>query len=176
MRKRKNQVSDTPPDFLDPEQHEEKEVEVNVTTVTRNYFRKLNMSAHGGKQFETVDLGETLTATVGEGQTAKEVGHALHQLAMTHIEEDVAAFDKLAAEDQPVKREKAKDELKVSNDELVEIRDLIQHLLAAKSMKDLAVLQEEIKQRQDLNPTQLAYLREKFNAKAKAFKDVSTKS
>jgi hypothetical protein len=173
MRKRKTEENrDAALDKLFLEEEKTETVDSKIT-ISRNYFRKLNLSMHGGKQFETLDIGETRTMTVDK-KDAETVSKQLYTECQQSVEQDIQEYDK-QLEDTPAETKKAKkEELNIDKEELVAIAPLLQKLIDCQTKEDLKKLSEEIKEfstANSLNESQLGYLRTKYSLKAKAFKN-----
>lgn len=144
-----------------------------LVDVTVGYSRKLNLSAHGGNQFETLDIHESRTAKGIIYNEADKIRTKLFNACKENVEETIKEYDAyMASELDPVKKkEKKKDTLGVDKDELEGIAHLIQQLIDAKDMKEMEAVQEAIKaEKKDLNEFQLEYLRTKYSDKAKKLK------
>jgi len=130
---------------------EEREIEI-----TRSFSRKLNMSAHGGKQYETADISCTVTAKCPADKIEK-VSANLDSFAQTEVNKTIDALDKEVDEEaeievKPEKKAKRKEVdlgVKVDQDELEAIREYINDLTMAKTSKDLKAAVIKIKAAED---------------------------
>jgi len=146
----------------------EKEVEDSVTTlpmkmdITRSYSRKLNLSAHGGEQFETVDISESRTAKDVSVVQAPEISEYLYKCCVDSVEDAIKAYDEMMLgeqEDEPKKKKKkAVSEIDEDKVEFSEIKDQINELLEADSIKELTKVAKAIADNGDLTKKQIAYL------------------
>ncbi len=140
------------------------EAELEIVSITRSYSRKLNMAAHGGKQYETADLTCSLTANVTE-ENVEEASEELMKLCIADVDKTIDAIDGEAddVEEAEVKPKKKKKMLnvgvKVEQEEMEEMQSLVNDLTLAKTSKDLAAAAKSIKAgAKDLNKSQKAYL------------------
>lgn len=169
--KRKSTVQ--PPAFLDPGVTPST---LSASKISKTFTRKLNMSMHGGKQFETLDISETREVTLAESDDVNLVAKELFKILKASVESDIAQIDSLASQQtEEPKKVTQKTQVDIDKAELEGIRDLIQKLIVAKSKEEMIALQEEIKERQDLSKDQLEYLKLKYNSKAKTIQDEAKK-
>lgn len=82
---------------------DQKEFVLKTIDVTRSYTRKLNMSAHGGVQFETTDLTSTRTAHEVPVDLAPKVSDYLFKSCRDEVEAIISSID----EGEEVAEEKA---------------------------------------------------------------------
>lgn len=146
-------------------------------TVTKSYTRKLNMSMHGGKQYETLDLGETRTVTV-EADEAQQAADQLYNDCKASVEENIRQFDNEmalfgGAQEQgdvtpaPRKPKKETSDIGFDREELKEIAPILNKLVAAKTIDQMKELGDEIQLMSELTKSQKDYLRTMYNKKAK---------
>lgn len=147
--------------------------------ITRSYSRKLNLSAHGGTQFETLDISAARTARALDPKKEADISNYLYTECVNDVEEAIKQFDALQIEaieenEQSPKKAKKKsvlDELEMSQEEIKQISGIINKLVAANSKEELELVGKEIAAiASELNETQLSYLRTKFNKKADVIK------
>lgn len=118
-------------------------------TITRSFTRKLNMSAHGGKQYETADIAcavSCITTIDKMEQASKE----LDEFCIKNVQETIDVLDGDAAEIEeaevkPTKKKKVLDVgIKVEQEEFEEIQTFVNDLTMAKNAKDLKAAVESI--------------------------------
>lgn len=132
--------------------------------ITRSYSRKLNLSAHGGEQFETVDISESRTAKEVVVDQAQEVSEYLYKGCVDSVESAIKAYDEMMLgeqdeEDAPKKKKKkATSEIDEDKVEFSEIKDQINELLEAESIKELNKTAKAIADNGELTKKQIAYL------------------
>ncbi len=122
-----------------------------IVEVTRSFARKLNMAAHGGKQYETADIVCTITAKTDD---IEETSKYLDELCQKEVNATIAALDGEADEveeaEVPAPKEKKKKSIdlgvKVEQDELQEISEYMNDLTLAKTAKDLKEAAIKIKE------------------------------
>lgn len=78
----------------------------STVDITRSYSRKLNMAAHGGQQYETIDLFSSRTAKDVPAEEQEEVSAALYQACVDEVEAQVKALDSESEEEAPKKAKK----------------------------------------------------------------------
>ena len=141
----------------------------NVVSITKGYSRKLNLSAHGGKQFETLDISETRTATVGEDENADMIATKLYNQCRESVELNIKVYDSELEGVIPESKKEKKEEQKEDQEELEEISQFINQIVNAETAEDLKEVQKNIaEESSNLKSSQLEYLRNFFNKKAKA--------
>lgn len=149
-----------------------KALDLRIAEVTRTYSRKLNLSAHGGTQFETLDISESRTAIVS-GQDPDEVSDELYRQCKDSVERNIEAYDAQfnTGEKKEKKAKGKKDEEDEDNEELDEISKYINAIINASSTEELKKVKEEISEAaESLKDSQLEYLRKIFSKKATALK------
>lgn len=125
--------------------------EMGPQDVTRGYSRKLNMSAHGGKQYETADIFSQRTVHSVPEENSEEVGALLFKRCLDEVEATIEALDRqtLEVEETEVVPEKKKKVLdvgiKVEQEDLEEISEYVNDLTLAKSLEDLKAAVIKIK-------------------------------
>ncbi len=121
--------------------------ELETVDITRSYARKLNMGAHGGAQYETLDLFSSLTAKNVPIAEAKTVSLELYESCKAEVEKEIKKIDEVLetqdlpdADPAPVKKA-PKDEMtlgiKIAQTELEEITSYVNDLTLAKTLDDL---------------------------------------
>ena len=140
--------------------------------VKKTYIRKLNLAIHGGAQYETLDLGTTLTVKEVPIEDREQAGMELYEAAKEMVDRDIEAYDfamganEEGEEPAPAKRSKEKVKKDVSlpeKDELKDIADLINKLINAKDVDELKEVGEEIAERkEDMTKVQVEYLKNKY--------------
>lgn len=150
--------------------------------ITRSFARKLNMNAHGGKQYETADIVCTVTATV-EAEEREEASKMLDQYCQDDVNATIAALDEEADEEgeeeevdakpKPEAKKKMIDVgVKVSQDEMEEIQELINDLTMAKTPEDLKKAVIKIKNdSEELSRDQKNYLNAYFKKRKEAIEE-----
>lgn len=136
-----------------------------TVTITRSFSRKLNMSAYGGKQYETADIFCSMTKEVGLDTLEKEA-KLLDSLCQKEVNETIEAFTgetpemEEQQEIKPVKKKKNLDlGIKIEQDELADMQDLVNDLTMAKTASDLKKVVVRIKEvGHELSKTQKEYL------------------
>lgn len=140
---------------------------IETVDVTRSYSRKLNMSAYGGKQYETADLHSSRTAKDVPMSEAKIVGLELHALCVAEVDavikqvEDASNEVESAVVPKPAKKKKSTMDLglEIEKEEIEAISTLINDLTLAKTQAELKKAAVSIrKQKDSLNETQQEYL------------------
>lgn len=152
---------------------------IEVLDITRSYSRKLNMSAHGGKQYETIDLFSSRTAKDVPVQDAQKVSDALYKMCVDEVEAQVNELDnevkEVEEEEAPTpKRKKLKTHVgvEIEQEELEDIAPLINSITLSKSIKDLKDAAAEIKEKVDeLSESQKEYLQKYFAQQLKTLKE-----
>lgn len=150
------------------------EITMHGITVKRSYSRKLNMSAHGGLQYETADFVEERSCSVLDQNEANVASELLFKQCFESVERTIKEFDALMlgeAETKPRKKKEPLDEIGMSEEEVSQIAPIINKLVAANSEEELQAVGNEIEEiKGDLNENQLSFLRLKYNAKGKVLK------
>lgn len=148
---------------------EEREIEI-----TRSFSRKLNMSAHGGKQFETADISCTITAKAPSSSYEKVSGN-LDKICQAEVQKTIDAIDNAVEEEEvaevkPEKKKKVVDlGVKVDQEELAAIQEYVNDLTMAKTPKDLKAAVLKIKAaEEDLTPTEKKYLSSYYKKRKEA--------
>lgn len=150
--------------------------EVFDLVITRSYSRKLNLSIHGGAQYETLDILEQRTARCLDATKANAVSGYLYNECREGVERAILEYDNVVAEtiDPTPKKEKKTtviDDLGMSQDEVQQISPIINKMVSAETKEQLETVGEEIAAMSpELSKTQLDYLRVKFNKKANVLK------
>jgi uncharacterized Zn finger protein (UPF0148 family) len=134
----------------------------DVFTVTRSFARKLNMAAHGGKQYETADIFCSVTGT---GTDIEVLSGKLDNICIAEVQKTIDAFDAEEAEVQaeevkPTKKKKILDVgVKVEQEEFEEIQSFVNDLTMAKTTSDLKAAVTSIKENsKNFSSTQKEYL------------------
>lgn len=133
--------------------------------VTRSYAKKVNCSAHGGLQYETIDFFSSLTAKDIKIEDSQEVGDALYAQCREDVNAAVTAYDELMlsgddSETPKKKKRKKKEGIEVDKDEIEEIMPLLTKITDADSKEELTAIAEEVKgQEDDLSKAQFDHLR-----------------
>lgn len=166
----------------------EVEEKTYVMDVTRSYARKLNLSQHGGAQFETVDLYESRTAKDVPGEEVGAVSRRLYEDCQASINASVKAYDEkalseMSTEEKPTKEkrkltktETTEDKIGIEKEELEEIAPHVQKIVAATSVAEFKEVQESIKAHEGLNENQLNYLRALYKKHAAAIRKANRKA
>ena len=108
-------------------------------SITRSYSRKLNMSAYGGKQYETADLSATRTAHNVPVDSSKQVSEDLYQQCVEEVEASIDAIaneiDEIKSEDVKPKKQKKKvaPGVDIEATEMEEITTYVNDLTLAKT-------------------------------------------
>ena len=134
----------------------------SAVDITRSYSRKLNMAAHGGQQYETIDLFSSRTAKDVPAEEQEEVSAALYQACVDEVEAQVKALDSEVEEEEEEAPKKAKkvvedDEedgddtidvggFEMSKSEFRDISPYANDLTLAKTSADLAKAVKRIKE------------------------------
>lgn len=135
-------------------------------TITRSFSRKLNMAAHGGKQYETADIFCSVTQTTVPGESFGNLSKELDRICQEEVNATIEAFtseEKEVEEAEEVKPTKKKKNLdlgiKIEQDEFADIQDLINDLTMAKTPADLKKAVIKIKElSSELSKVQKEYL------------------
>ena len=140
---------------------------VALFEITRSFARKLNMAAHGGKQYETADIFCSVTAKVPAANIEK-ASEQLDTLCQSEVQKTIDAFDAEEKEIEetedvkPAKKKKALDlgtDVKIEQDEIEEIQEYVNDLIMAKSPADLKAAFVKIKNNAaDMTAIQKKYL------------------
>jgi len=152
---------------------------IEVLDITRSYSRKLNMSAHGGQQYETIDLYASRTAKDVPVEDSKKVSDALYKMCVDEVEAQVAEIDnevkEIEDEEVPApKRKKLKTHVgvEIEQEELEAIAPLISSITLSKSIKDLKAAAAEIQEKADeLSESQKEYIQKYFAQQLKTLKE-----
>ena len=140
--------------------------EVPMVTITRSFGRKLNMSAHGGKQYETADIFISLTTEV-PGNEIKESSAQLDKMCQKEVQKTIDAFDasedededEEVAEEAPKKKKKVDVGMKVEQDEFEAIQEYVNDLTLSKTSRELAEAVAKIKKNaEEFTKTEQTYL------------------
>ena len=89
----------------------------SVVDITRSYSRKLNMAAHGGQQYETIDLFSSRTAKDVPAEEQEEVSAALYQACVDEVEAQVKALDSEVEDEEEAPKKSKKKAKKVVEEE-----------------------------------------------------------
>ena len=89
----------------------------SVVDITRSYSRKLNMAAHGGQQYETIDLFSSRTAKDVPAEEQEEVSAALYQACVDEVEAQVKALDSEVEDEEEAPKKAKKKAKKVVEEE-----------------------------------------------------------
>jgi len=132
--------------------------------VTRSYSRKLNLKDYGGNQFETADFFGSRTAREVPPEEVAAISQALYDMVVNDVETSVKKFTDLLTErvsEANVKPEKEEKKPRITKQEMVGIKDIVQDLLNAKTKDDVLSVGEKIKAKSEsLTESQIKYLRE----------------
>lgn len=159
-----------------PKKKKEESEAIKAITITRSFARKLNMAAHGGKQYETADLfcSITMESTDTDFETDSAM---LDQLCQGEVQKTIDAFDSeeaevQAAEVKPEKKKKVVNVgIKAEQDELESIQEYINDLTMSKSLEDLKAAVTKIQANmKDFNDTQKKYLTAYYLKRKEALK------
>lgn len=91
--------------------------------ITRSFSRKLNMAAHGGEQYETIDLSCTMTAHEVDAEDMKVVSKGLYNACKSEVEASVKEIDSASEEDEAPKKKSKKASKKVVEEDEDEEED-----------------------------------------------------
>lgn len=144
--------------------------------ITRSYTRKLNLSVHGGVQYETLDISEQRSARCLDATKATALSEYLYNECKEGVERAIIEYDQVVAETIDPTQKKAKkttaiDDLGMSQDDIKQIAPIINKMASAETKEQLEAVGEEIaSMSSELNKTQLDYLRLKFTKKANILK------
>ncbi len=127
--------------------------EIEAMDITRSFSRKLNMAAHGGKQYETADIFASRTVKDVPVDSQEEVGIELFKMCQEEVDQTIRALDGEAleeseVEDKPVTKKKKNLNLgmKVTQEETEEIQEHVNNLTMAKTSADLKAAVTKIKE------------------------------
>lgn len=160
------------------------EIENEVIDITRSYTRKLNMSAYGGKQYETADISATLTVRDVPMLKSAAKSAELFDRCVNQVEESInfiigTLSEDEVAEEAPKKKKKAKKEVveedeeeddeesdeisvggfSISKSEFREISPFVNDITLSKTSGELAKAAKRIKsEAADLTDDQKKYL------------------
>ena len=152
-------------------------------TITKSYSRKLNMSMHGGKQFETMDISESRTISIDgmDGNVVDEVAARLFEQVKASVERDIVKFDaEMGAEetDEEPKQKKVKaDEKVVAEAKSIKGSEhLINAINRSKTKDELTAVGKQIKEaieQKKLTAEQVTTLSKLYEGRKKHFKSLS---
>jgi len=133
--------------------------------IKRSFARKLNMNAHGGKQYETADILCEVSAKVPAANIEKASAQ-LDALCQAEVQKTIDAIDaeekeiEETEEEKPAKKKKTLDVgIKVEQQELEAIQEYVNDLTMAKTAADLKAAVTKIKNNQDdMTPDEKKYL------------------
>lgn len=150
--------------------------ESRAITITRSFARKLNMAAHGGKQYETADLFCSITMESTEADFSHD-SSVLDQLCQDEVQKTIDAFDseEAAVESAEIKPEKKKKivnvGIKAEQDEMEAIQEYVNDLTLSKTPEDLKAAVTKIqKNMATFNDTQKKYLSAYYLKRKEALK------
>lgn len=89
----------------------------SVVDITRSYSRKLNMAAHGGQQYETIDLFSSRTAKDVPADEQEEVSASLYAACVEEVESQIKEIDANLEEAEEAPKKAKKKSKKVVEEE-----------------------------------------------------------
>ena len=146
-------------------------------TITRSFSRKLNMAAHGGKQYETADLFCSVTKVVFS-EDAEAESKLLDEFCKDEVQKTIDLIDGEVeeieeADIKPKKKKKTLDVgVKIQQEEMEDMQDLINDLTMAKTAADLKEAVGKIKEAAaDLSKDQKSYLSAYYTKRKEAIEE-----
>jgi len=126
--------------------------EVKLIDITRSYSRKLNMGAHGGKQYETLDLFASRTAKDVPVEDSAQVSKDLYKMCIEEVEEVIEMLDSNEEEIKKTEVETPKKKVmkthvgvEIEQAELEEIAVYINNFTLSKSIDEIKEAVTEVK-------------------------------